>query len=270
MDKRKLTTKYGWIEYVVLEYNGAKYFEVTNIKTKLGHRGKEKEILVELVKIGKEIGMQAMILSKQYIAKKKHLPDFTKKNTNYWVERELDWAKSYWDIDHPHRKVFANIEEPESVLEIGCGCGANLKVIQNKFPDVELAGIDINKEAIKEAKLKLPEADLKVGNATKIPFERKFDLVITDALLIYIGRRKITKVLKEIRRVGKKVMFVEFHTIDKERRKTLEISDNYYAYNYNRLLKDFKDVKVEQLPKGTWLGEPWESSGYIITATCNK
>ncbi|HMQ70256.1 MAG TPA: class I SAM-dependent methyltransferase [Ignavibacteria bacterium] len=72
------------------------------------------------------------------------------------------------------RKYFKK-SDLNSVLELGCGTGENLKAFQKKY---DITGIDISSEMIMIAKKKLPRADLSVEDIRKYEFDRKFDLIL--------------------------------------------------------------------------------------------
>ena len=195
------------------------------------------------------------------------------KNDKYWKERCINWETHYWSPQHPHRDLIINALKGvrvKSVLEIGCGAGANLYRIKQAFPDTEISGCDINEDAIKTAKEKLPGADLKVGSIYELPFNGEFyDLVLTDAMLIYVGPDKIKRALREIRRVGyDKMMFVEFHSNSLIKRLGLKLTSRYYTYDYEKLLIEnyFKHITINKIPREIWKGEPWTTFGYLITA----
>ncbi len=204
----------------------------------------------------------------------------SKRNNKYWKNRKINWEQAYFNLDHPHREMLMKVLKLypfESVLEIGCGAGANLYNIKKNFPKAGVSGCDINEDAIKTAKEKLPEADLKVGNAINLPFHGgKFDLILTDACLIYSGTDKIKRVLREIRRVGSRkgsVMFIEFHSESWFKRMFLRIMSNnrYFAYDYKKLLLKnyFKGIRVFKINEKQWPGHPWSgkgSYGYLILA----
>lgn len=182
-----------------------------------------------------------------------------------WKNRE-EW-ESYWESrNHPHREmVLKELEGKEfkNVLEVGCASCPMLKRIYDKF-GCEVYGIDISEKAIEMGRKNLPQAELKVGSAGKIPFEdNKFDLVVADGVLMYFNSFIIDDVLKEIKRVGKKYfLFVDFHN-----EKDIE-EDGYSIYNYEKLLSDlkFKNIKLTKIPKEVWQGYCWENFGNIMTA----
>jgi len=61
-------------------------------------------------------------------------------------------------------------------LEIGCGTGFVLKGLC-KFPDLELSGAEIYLKGLKYAKQRLPNIEFVQLDATRIPFEEKFDYI---------------------------------------------------------------------------------------------
>ena len=71
----------------------------------------------------------------------------------------------------------------ERLLEMGCGAGAVLGVIGSAFPELQLAGIDLAAEQIGYAREHLarlghPDAELRQGDATRLPWEDgRFDHV---------------------------------------------------------------------------------------------
>ena len=136
-----------------------------------------------------------------------------------------------------------------------------LKCLKDEF-NCELWGFDISETAIEHAKKNLPDADLRVLDMMKADFPYKnnqFDLVITDATLIYADDNVIENVLREIKRVGGKYfLFIEFHA-EKD-----GLDEGYYIYNYDKLLKElsFKNIKKKKITN--WEGYCWEKYGYCI------
>ena len=65
------------------------------------------------------------------------------------------------------RKWFAKIValyKPKSILEIGCNEGANLRCMREVIPEIKLAGIDINKNAVNFARSTMPNANIVCGS----------------------------------------------------------------------------------------------------------
>jgi ubiquinone/menaquinone biosynthesis C-methylase UbiE len=93
----------------------------------------------------------------------------------------------------------------QSLLDIGCGVGAVLRVISKDYPGLKLAGIDREPRQIETAKRHLAMsgvADLRVGDATKLPWaDRTFDHVFMMWFLEHLREPEVA--LREALRVLK-------------------------------------------------------------------
>ncbi|MDG7050527.1 MAG: class I SAM-dependent methyltransferase [Nitrososphaerota archaeon] len=104
----------------------------------------------------------------------------------------------------------------QSVLEIGCSAGNDLKL----FPDhITVSGIDTSDVAITLARESLPNFDFKLGNITSIPYENdSMDLVFTRNLFNHLDDQDIKKATDELFRVSKKYIFnIELFSESEER-----------------------------------------------------
>jgi len=188
---------------------------------------------------------------------------------NDWGDNETqDWIEDYWKSqDHPHRKVIVNALESfvpiESVLEVGCNCGPNLALIKDRF-HCPIYGIDINEESIRSAVRHFPFAEFRVADATKIPFVDKFaDVVIADAVLMYIPPKLIRAAISEMIRVAKKgIVIIDWYYGGSKYGK---LFDNHWARNYVALFKEF-NLKAyrRKLSVKEWPRPIWQKWGYII------
>lgn len=206
-------------------------------------------------------------------------------NLNYWKNRPLDDVRRDWyyntdnwitdyraSVEHPHRKLIINALQGlvpfESLLEGGCNCGPNLRLIKQKFPTVKLAGVDINENAVREAQNSLPDADIEVGNIEKgFPFEDKsFDIALVDAVLIYVGPEKIGKVMSELDRVARKgIILVEWDSNSP----LGEVKEYHWTRDYKRLLEELEfKVRKIKIPPEAWPTRSgnWARLGYIFSA----
>jgi 2-polyprenyl-3-methyl-5-hydroxy-6-metoxy-1,4-benzoquinol methylase len=92
--------------------------------------------------------------------------------------------------------------EPARVLEVGCGQGWLLRDIAAALPQVALTGIDRRPGAIEFAHSLVPSADLRVFDASALPFaDGDFDLVVCCEVLEHVDDPEA--VLCEIDRVGR-------------------------------------------------------------------
>lgn len=199
--------------------------------------------------------------------------DFITKK-NYWKNRKCDWEKAYF-ADHSHRDLLIEVLENipfNSIIEVGCASGYNLHKIRKHFPKVEIGGIDINEDAIETAKELLPEntAVLEQSPATKMFLQDKsVDIVLCDAILLYINPFEIDKVIKEIKRISRgHILFIELHSNSWWERWKVRLFDGYNLYNYRKLLEkhDFYNIEILKMSKNDWSGSPWEDYGHVISA----
>lgn len=183
--------------------------------------------------------------------------------------------------NHQHRHFMVHTLEKlmpfTSVLEVGCGTGANLITIGRSFPDVDLHGLDINRRAVSAAKIallaeNLGDKNISFGRADELRAytNRSVDLVVTDACLMYVGPDKIGKTLAELTRVARlAVVCMEW---DCEGAVTSGRSSlwhyGHWAHHYSELLRfnqRVDSVAVSRLPEGLWgQGGGWSKFGSII------
>ena len=192
-----------------------------------------------------------------------------------------EWVLGYWDSrNHSHRpfllEKIAAFYPFNSILEIGCNCGPNLHLLAGKFPDVEIAGIDINPEAIEKGKQLftsegISNVSLSVGKADLLEQfpDKSFDIVLTDAVLIYIGPDKIKKVLREMLRVTRRALILlERHRFEADGKDPQGLgiySQGLWIRDYVALLKQLvvaERIRVTKLPENVWPG--WEGLGAIV------
>lgn len=111
-----------------------------------------------------------------------------------------------------------------SVLEVGCGTGANLVLLASEAPAARVRrvmGIDVSPRAIAEARRSLSffsaTAHVSVGRAEDL---RRFqdhsvDVVLSDAALMYLGPDQIFRALSEMTRVAQKgLVLLEWNLFD--------------------------------------------------------
>lgn len=210
---------------------------------------------------------------------------FKPQDENYWKNRSKDDSKRDWNehsdnwikdynlsVDHPHRESILNLiamSGARSVLEIGCNSGPNLIRISRQLPGIKIGGIDINAASIEEAKNNLPWLkDLYVASATKLPFpDRSFEVIVCDAILMYLDPESMNKAMHEMRRVASiALIFCEWHDSDST---TGVIKDYHWSRNYAQLMMDFgyNNILSKKLTKKEWPSPNWEKNGWLYAGS---
>jgi len=202
-----------------------------------------------------------------------------------WANKKGEAVKNaFTNLNHPHRKFLVDEISKfcpfDNVLEIGCGYGPNLYFLGKKFPDANFVGIDINPLFVREGNKWLKKERLvnvrlchsKADNLTKFK-DRTFDIVFTDAVLMYIGKDKIKQIIENMLRISKKALvFLEqdygHNPGDPQGLGIYRFG--HWQRHYFDLLKTF--IKKEcictvKIPPEVWPGEDWGRRGYIIKVT---
>ena len=225
--------------------------------------------------------------TKLFLRKIKRFFDFLigdRSDEIYWKYKSFfssDWRKGYLDSDnktHPHRELLlekiSQKHSIESVLEIGCASGINLRIINKKINGILFEGIDINKKALNEGM-----SILKRENITNIRLryksakdlssykDKEFDLVFCDAVLMYIDSSNIKNVVDEMFRISKKMVIICDQHTDKK-----SFYNDKWVHNYDYLLKNISDIKsitFNPISDEIWSGD-WSQYGKIIVVEKNK
>lgn len=124
-----------------------------------------------------------------------------------WSDYYQNNAKSIAHLDLQQRllycqKMLAQIAKQEKaahLLDLGCGSGDSFTAIKSTG-DWQIEGVDISMKMIKKAQKQHPEINLKIANASSLPFEKdRFQTVISLGVLEYIEGYPL--VISEVKRI---------------------------------------------------------------------
>lgn len=95
-----------------------------------------------------------------------------------------------------------------SVLDIGCGCGANLLAIKNKYKNVKLFGVDKNEYVLEQAKMIAQTYNCDAESFQFSFNENKFDYIIMDNILnlLYKPEKFLSKIKSYLKNNGKLII----------------------------------------------------------------
>jgi ubiquinone/menaquinone biosynthesis C-methylase UbiE len=198
----------------------------------------------------------------------------TKKHLQYWKNRKIDWQKAYLSTwNHPHRAYILSLLSSfswVSLMEIGCGGGANLVAIVKRFPNRQIGGVDVNPDAIELVRNVLKGGLFKVNSGDDVMMsDKSTDVTLTDMCLIYVGPFKIKKYLTEIKRITRsRVVLCEFHHPSFFKRWWLRLTTGYHAHDYKKLLEKqgFYDIGIYKMPDEAYPQAKDMECRYLITA----
>lgn len=155
---------------------------------------------------------------------------------NFWKQRikETGSVESgmavgfHWPvIDGVHREYIKEYIEPDAkILDAGCGYGRT----SDWYDDDKYVGVDFLEEFIQEARKRHPNKKFVLTDLTDLPFkDHEFDWAILTSVRVVIrsdpsGEEKWRKVERELKRVAKQIMILEYGNGDpREINKAFEI-----------------------------------------------
>lgn len=117
----------------------------------------------------------------------------------------------------PHREQLWSLIapiSPESLIEVGCGDGANLALFARKAPALRLSAVDVNPLALGIAEQRVRAEGGTAGkfhrsSAEQLPFaDGSTDVALSDAVFMYLPPAQATTALREMRRVARRQIIV--------------------------------------------------------------
>lgn len=116
----------------------------------------------------------------------------------------------------------------ESLLELGCGEGMQTSRLLEVSRTV--AGIDVSEKAIARARVRCPDADLRVGRAEdagRLFAKRRFDIVTAFEVLYYSD--DIPKVLREVQTLTDRLLVTNYNE------RSLHVEPHFLGSEWQRL-----------------------------------
>ena len=142
----------------------------------------------------------------------------------------------------------------ESVLEVGCGNGFNLRALNTKFPQLKYTGVDFIPEMISSAKAaqistKMPDIEYYVGDILNLDenehLREFYDIVFTDRCVINLPTQDLQ--MKGLQQLAKKISmggyiilienFVSTYDLQNRCRELIGLSPRI-PDSYNKFLSD--------------------------------
>jgi trans-aconitate 2-methyltransferase len=95
-----------------------------------------------------------------------------------------------------------NVENPENIIDVGCGPGNSTNVLFCKWPESEIIGIDSSTSMIESARNNYPDIEWRIEDVTKMETKEKYDIIFSNATIQWIQNHEkliseLVKMLKD-------------------------------------------------------------------------
>ena len=96
------------------------------------------------------------------------------------------------------------IENPESIIDIGCGPGNSTRILRSKWPNSKIVGVDNSAEMISRAKKDFPGGRWILTDASRLEENRAYNIIFSNAALQWIPNHKqlMQKLMKLVKPEG--------------------------------------------------------------------
>jgi ubiquinone/menaquinone biosynthesis C-methylase UbiE len=115
----------------------------------------------------------------------------------------LDLTRELLDVCEP--------KENAHVLDIGCGCGASLRLAQQRY-GCYIFGLDISRQLLLRAKNRPSVYSLIQGDVNTLPLaENKFDLILLECVATIFGEETIFSTCRRLLKPGGKLLVTDLY-----------------------------------------------------------
>jgi len=77
-------------------------------------------------------------------------------------------------------------QAPRRAIDLGCGPGNSTEVLQARFSEAAVTGLDSSKEMVRAARKRLPEISFEVGDIDTWQAEEDWDVILANAVLQWL------------------------------------------------------------------------------------
>ncbi len=83
-----------------------------------------------------------------------------------------------------------NIENPQTIIDIGCGPGNSTRILRQRWPESRITGIDNSPAMIEKAKNDYPGHEWIIADAATFNPDEKYDIVFSNASIQWISNHE--------------------------------------------------------------------------------
>ena len=161
-------------------------------------------------------------------------------------------------------------EKIEKILDFGANYGFDTNVFKSLFPNSKISLYDIDENVmfyLSKINNIFFDGSLDLVDKKKFDFLTKqkncFDLIYSNAVLMYLSEKEVINLLKKFMFMSKK--YIILHELDKSKNFQKNLDDIYYVHDFTQILNSINPkIKIHK-KKTLKPGKPWSQHGSIIT-----
>ena len=192
---------------------------------------------------------------------------YIKRNSSLDQVNELYKKQTAITQEEIFNEFFNPLKRDISIIELGCNIGIKLSILK-KMGFVNLTGVEINKNALKEAQYNNPEINFIQSSIESFnPNQEKFDLVFTSGVLIHISPLSINQIIKKIIDLSRNYIFgFEYFSENLVEIKYRENPESLWKQNFPKLFqKQSSDLQLIKEKKINYLNENLVDVAYLFS-----
>ncbi|MGE0636644.1 MAG: methyltransferase domain-containing protein [Bacteroidia bacterium] len=177
------------------------------------------------------------------------------------------------DFQHALMKADKKVEDFNSVLDFGCGCGRVIMAMHKSFPQLKISGSDIDEEAIeycKKAYSSFGDFQVNPHNPPSLFADNSFDFIYGISVFTHLPEEMQFNWLRDLKRISKKGAYL-FLTVENEKcnrylnsKQLAELSNNGFYFYEGRLTEGLPDFYRMAFHSHDYVRNNWSKYFEII------
>ena len=166
---------------------------------------------------------------------------------------------------------FIKNEKIDKILDFGANYGFDTNVFKSLFPNSKISLYDIDENImfyLNKINNIFFDNSLDLVDKKKFNFltkqENCYDLIFSNAVLMYLNKKEVTNILKNFMFMSKKYIVLHELDISKNLKKS-NLDAIYYLHDFTKILYSINPKIKIQKKKTLKPGNPWNQYGAVIT-----
>ncbi|MBV8051609.1 MAG: methyltransferase domain-containing protein [Acidobacteriaceae bacterium] len=157
-----------------------------------------------------------------------------------------------------NQRFLADVPRDARILEVGCNIGMQLGMLRD-LGFSNLCGIEIQHQALRRARARMPEILAAEASVLNIPFaDGSFDLIFTSGVLIHVAPTDLRRAMHEIYRCTRRFIWgFEYHSCNPVEVAYRGNHDLLWKMNYaNMFFDEFDNLRMLRREQLSYLDNP--------------